>query len=47
MATFHTVMTLFTMLKKRMARKLIAVKMAIRMIVKMKPVPVVIFLSAL
>src|SRR5208282_2878816 len=39
-ATFHQVIALFTGENSRMARKLIAVKTAIRMIVRMKPVPV-------
>ncbi len=47
MATFHTVMTLLTRLNRRMARKLMPVKMAIRMIVKTKPSPVVTFVVGL
>ncbi len=38
MATFHQVMPLFTLLNRRIARKLMPVKMAIRMIVTTKPV---------
>ena len=41
MATFHHVMALLTRANSRTARKLIAVKMAIRMTVQKKPQPVV------
>ena len=44
-ATFHQVMTLLTRAKMRMARKLTATKIAIRMIVRMKPTPVTFFVS--
>ena len=39
-ATFHQVMTLLTRANIRMARKLTATKIAIRMMVSMKPTPV-------
>ena len=41
MATFHQVMALLTRANSRTARKLIAVKTAIRMTVQKKPQPVV------
>jgi len=41
MATFHQVMPLLTCWNSRIARKLMAVKTAIRTIVKMKPVVVI------
>jgi hypothetical protein len=47
MATFHQVIALFTVLNRRMARKLIAVKIAIKTMVTANPVPVVTPLSAL
>ena len=46
-ATFHQVMPAFTFVNSRMARKLIAVKIAIRTIVNTKPVPVTLPVLAL
>ena len=46
-ATFHHVMPELTLENSPMARKLIAVKIAIRMIVNTKPVPVTLPLVAL
>ena len=40
-ATFHHVMVLFTLAKMRMARKLTAVKTAIRITVTTRPTPVI------
>ena len=40
-ATFHQVMVLLTLAKMRMARKLTAVKIAIRMTVITRPSPVI------
>ena len=46
-ATFHQVSTLLTRAKTRMARKFTATKTAIRMMVKMKPVPVTLLVLVL
>ena len=47
MATFHQVMPAFTLENRRIARKLTAVKMAIRTIVAMNPVVVTFPLTGL
>ena len=46
-ATFHHVMTLLTLAKMRMARKLIAVNTAISTTVTTSPAPVILSFSAL